>query len=314
MKILAGNGCPDLARRVSGILNVPMLRAEVRNFSDGEIKVEIFEHIRGEDIYVIQSTCSPVNDNLMELLIMADAARRSDARSIIAVIPYYGYARQDRRPKTSRTPITSRLVADMIQSAGYERVITVDLHSGQQQGFFTIPVIGMSAFPIIVADIFRRYESPMLVSPDAGGVERVRIVAKQCNNADLAIIDKRRPKANDSIVMNIIGDVQDRDCIIVDDMVDTAGTLCKGAKGLKDAGAKKIVAYCTHPVLSGYAVHNIVNSVIDELVVADTIPLNDIARMDGGEKIRVLSISSLLAETILRLDQHKSVGAIYIDD
>lgn len=314
MRIISGNGCPDLARQISRRLNTSIVNAEVSHFSDGEIKVEIFEHIRGEDVYIIQSTCSPVNDNVMELLIMADAARRSDARSLTAVIPYYGYARQDRRPKTSRTPITSRLVADMIQNAGFERVVTVDLHSGQQQGFFTIPVIGISAFPIIVADIFRRYRGCVMVSPDAGGVERVRTVAKQLDNADLAIIDKRRPKANVSAVMNIIGDVEGRDCILVDDMVDTAGTLCKGAKGLKERGAARVVAYCTHPVLSGYAIHNIMNSVIDELVVADTIPLSDIARIDASEKIRVLSVSSLLSETINRLDQKESVGAIYVDD
>jgi len=286
---------------------------DIERFSDGEIRCEINEHVREDNIHIIQSTCAPTNDSLMELLIMADAFRRSAAKKIVAVVPYYGYARQDRRPQYSRTPVTSRLVADMIQTAGIDQMIVVDLHSEQQQGFFTIPTTNVSATPIIVGDIYRKYKNDMdniiVVSPDTGGVARARMMAKHIGDADLAIIDKRRPKANESQVMNMIGDVEGKLCVIVDDLIDTAGTLCKAAEALKERGAKTVVAYATHAVFSGAAYDNITDSVLDEVVVTDTIPLSATQSCD---KVRVISIASLIAETMKRINDGRSVSEIYV--
>lgn len=315
--IFTGNSNPQLAKRIATLFNQEIGIADVETFSDGEIRVECFEHVRGTDAFIIQSTCFPCNDNLMELLILADALKRSDVRKITAVIPYYGYARQDRRPDHTRTPITSRLVADMIQAAGIDQVIMVDLHSGQQQGFFKMPVINISAGPEIVRDIWNNYATSIkditIVSPDTGGVVRARAVAKQIDDADLAIVDKRRPKANESQVMNIIGDVAGRTCIIVDDMIDTAGTLCKAAAALKKEGAAKVVAYATHGVLSGAAFNNIAESDIDEVVVTNTIPLGicQKVQLDITPKIRVLCIADLIAETITRISHNRSVSEMY---
>lgn len=315
--IFTGNSNPQLAKRIATLFNQEIGIADVETFSDGEIRVECFEHVRGTDAFIIQSTCFPCNDNLMELLILADALKRSDVRKITAVIPYYGYARQDRRPDHTRTPITSRLVADMIQAAGIDQVIMVDLHSGQQQGFFKMPVINISAGPEIVRDIWDNYATSIkditIVSPDTGGVVRARAVAKQIDDADLAIVDKRRPKANESQVMNIIGDVAGRTCIIVDDMIDTAGTLCKAAAALKKEGAAKVVAYATHGVLSGAAFDNIAESDIDEVVVTNTIPLGicQKVQLDITPKIRVICIADLIAETITRISHNRSVSEMY---
>ena len=312
-KIFAGNANIKLATKIAKSLNTSLGKVEVDKFSDKEIRVEIAEPIRLQTIFIIQPTCAPVNDNLMEFLIMADAARRSAPQKIIGVMPYYGYARQDRRPAYTRTPVTSRLVADMIQIAGVDQLIIVDLHSEQQQGFFTIPVTIISAAPIIVGDIWRKHQrninNIVIVSPDTGGVARARSIAKQVNDADLAIIDKRRPKANVSQVMNVIGDVEGRDCIIVDDMIDTAGTLVKAAAALKEKGANSVIAYATHPVFSGSAFENINNSELDEVVVTDTIPLPS---DKSSDKIRVISIASLLAETMRRINNGKSVSEIYM--
>jgi len=311
-KLFTGNANPVLAQRIASSLYMQLGKIEVEHFSDGEIRVEIDEPVRGETVYIIQSTCAPTNDNLMELIIMADAFRRSAAKKIVAVIPYYGYSRQDRRPDYTRTPITSRLVADMIQVAGIDQVMVVDIHSGQQQGFFTIPVINVSAGPEIVGDIWKTYGSKkdniVIVSPDTGGVVRARSIAKQLDDAELAIVDKRRPKANVSQVMNVIGDVEGKVCIIVDDMIDTAGTLCKAAAALKDRGAEKVVAYATHPVFSGKAYDNINRSVLDEVVVADTIPVEE----NVSPKIRMISTSSILAETMYRYHNGKSISEIYV--
>lgn len=310
-KMFTGNANKQLAQNIARELNVPLGKMDIERFSDGEIRVEINEHVRSHHIMLIQSTCAPTNDNLMELLIMVDAFRRSAVKSITAVIPYYGYSRQDRRPDYTRTPVTSRLVADMIEAAGVDQVIMVDIHSGQQQGFFHIPVVNISASPEIVGDIWRRSDcdpnDTMIVSPDTGGVARARTIAKQVGDAQLAIIDKRRPEANKSEVMNVIGDVQGKCCIVVDDMIDTAGTLCKGAKALKERGAARVVAYATHGVFSGNAYKNIAESDLDEVVVTDTIPITT----DLGDKIRVVSVSGLIAETLRRIRTKESISAIY---
>lgn len=312
-KIFAGNANPKLAKDIAKALYVRLGHVDVDTFSDKEIRIELDEVVRLQTVFIVQPTCAPANDNLMQLLIMADALKRSAASKIVGVVPYYGYARQDRRPAYSRTPITSRLVADMIQVAGINQLIIVDLHSDQQQGFFTIPVTNISAAPIIVGDIWRKYQrdinNVVIVSPDTGGVARARKIAKQVSDADLAIVDKRRPKANVSEVMNVIGDVDGRDCIIVDDMIDTAGTLAKAAAALKERGATSVIAYATHPVFSGNAYQNIDNSVLDEVIVTDTIPLSSTEKSD---KIRVISIASLLAETMRRINNGKSVSEIYV--
>ncbi len=284
--------------------------AEVGRFSDGEIAVEIKDNVRGKDVFVIQPTCSPTNDNLMELMILSDCLQRASAGRITAVIPYFGYARQDRRVRSSRVPITAKVVADMLGSAGINRVLTIDLHADQIQGFFEIPVDNIYASPVLLLDIERqRYDDLMIVSPDVGGVVRARAMAKQLDDADLAIIDKRRPQANESEVMHIIGDVDGRTCLLVDDIVDTAGTLCAAAAALKENGAKKVVAYCTHPVLSGAAMANVTNSPLDELVVTDTIPLS--AEAEASKKIRQLSIADELAESIRRISNEESLSALF---
>lgn len=312
MMVFTGNANPRLAQEVVSELNIPLGKAHVGRFSDGEVMVEIMENVRGRDVFIIQPTCVPTNDNLMELLVMADALRRASADRVSAVIPYFGYARQDRRPRSARVPITAKVVANMISSVRVDRVLTVDLHADQIQGFFDMPVDNVYASPVLLGDVWQqKYPNLMVVSPDVGGVVRARALAKRLDDADLAIIDKRRPRANESQVMHIIGDVRDRTCVIIDDLVDTAGTLCQAAKALKDHGAAKVVAYCTHPVLSGPAVDNISKSQLDELVVTDTIPLRDNAR--DCTKIRQLSIASLLAETIRRINKAESVSSLFMD-
>ncbi|MBZ2188593.1 ribose-phosphate pyrophosphokinase [Alcanivorax sp. JB21] len=308
--VFTGNANPELAQAMVRQLNIPLGAADVGTFSDGEVAIDIHENVRGKDVFIVQSTCNPTNNNLMEILVMADALRRSSAGRITAVIPYFGYARQDRRVRSARVPITAKVVADMITAVGVDRVVTVDLHADQIQGFFDIPVDNVYATPLIVADIERQnYEDMMVVSPDVGGVVRARALAKQLNDADLAIIDKRRPKANESQVMHIIGEVEGRSCVLVDDMVDTAGTLCKAAKALKEHGATQVVAYCTHPVLSGAAIANIKDSELDQLIVTDTIPLSAAARDCG--RIRVLSLAPMLAETIRRVNNEESLSAMF---
>ncbi|MGB1702458.1 MAG: ribose-phosphate diphosphokinase [Cycloclasticus sp.] len=310
--VFAGNANMALAKDVVRHLNISLGRASVEIFSDGEVMVEIGENVRGKEVFVIQPTCAPTNNHLMELLVMIDALKRACASRITAVIPYYGYARQDRRPRSARVPITSKLVAKMIDTAGADHVLTVDLHADQIQGFFDIPVDNVYASPLLLSDIWRRKtENLMIVSPDVGGVVRARAIAKRLDDADLAIIDKRRPKANVSQVMNIIGDVSGRECVIVDDLVDTAGTLCLAAKALKENGAISVKAYCTHPVLSGKAIDNISNSVLDELVVTDTIPLSESAL--ACDRVRQLSIAEMLAETIRRMVDGDSVSSLYVD-
>jgi len=310
--VFTGNANRSLAKDIVRYLNMRLGRASVEIFSDGEVMVEIGENVRGKDVFIIQPTCAPTNNNVMELLVMIDALKRACANRITAVIPYYGYARQDRRPRSARVPITSKLVAKMIDTAGADHVLTVDLHADQIQGFFDIPVDNVYASPLLLSDIWRRKtENLMIVSPDVGGVVRARAIAKRLDDADLAIIDKRRPKANVSQVMNIIGDVSGRECVIVDDLVDTAGTLCLAAKALKENGAISVKAYCTHPVLSGKAMVNISSSVLDELVVTDTIPLNEEAL--ASDKIRQLSIAEMLAETIRRMVEGDSVSSLYVD-
>jgi ribose-phosphate pyrophosphokinase len=310
--VFAGNANRPLADDIARHLNINLGRAVVEIFSDGEVMVEIGENVRGKEAYVIQPTCAPTNNNIMELLVIIDALKRACASRITAVIPYYGYARQDRRPRSARVPITSKLVAKMIETAGADHVLTVDLHADQIQGFFDIPVDNVYASPLLLSDIWqRKTDNLMIVSPDVGGVVRARALAKRLDDADLAIIDKRRPKPNESQVMNIIGDVNGRECVIVDDLVDTAGTLCLAAKALKENGALSVKAYCTHPVLSGKAIDNISNSVLDELVVTDTIPLQENA-MDCT-KIRQLSIAEMLAETIRRMVDGDSVSSLYVD-
>jgi ribose-phosphate pyrophosphokinase len=308
--IFTGNAIPDLAQQVSDKLHIPLGQAEVKKFSDGEIAVEINENVRGADVFIIQSTCAPTNDNLMELMVMSDALRRASAGRVTAVVPYFGYARQDRRVRSSRVPISAKVVADMMTGVGVDRVLTVDLHAEQIQGFFDVPVDNVYGSPVLLDDIStQNYENMVVVSPDIGGVVRARAVAKQLNDCDLAIIDKRRPQANEAQVMHIIGEVAGRTCIIVDDMVDTAGTLCKAAEALKDHGAKKVVAYCTHPVLSGRAMENIKSSALDELVVTDTIPLSEEAKKLGC--IRQLSMSDLLAKSIRRVSNEESISALF---
>lgn len=310
--IITGNSNISLAKKVAKGLDTKLGKIDVSKFSDMEINVEIGESIREQHIYILQSTSSPVNDHLMEFLIMADAAKRSAACKIVGVVPYYGYSRQDRRPAYSRASVTSRLVADMMQVAGIQQLIVVDLHSEQQQGFFNIPVTNISAAPIIIGDIWKRHHSSIndivVVSPDTGGVARARKIAEQINDADLAIIDKRRPEANVAEVMNVIGDVEGKTCIIVDDMIDTAGTLLKGATALKEKGANKVIAYATHPVFSGNAHENIENSVLDAVIVTDTIPL----AKNASKKIRVISMSGLIAETLRRINNGQSVSEIYV--
>lgn len=308
--VFTGNANPELAQAMVRQLNIPLGAAAVGTFRDGEVSVEIHENVRGKDVFIVQPTCRPTNDNLMEVLVMADAIRRSSASRITAVIPYFGYARQDRRVRSARVPITAKVVADMITAAGIDRVVTVDLHADQIQGFFDIPVDNVYATPLFVADIERKnYIDPMVVSPDVGGVVRARALAKQLNDTDLAIIDKRRAKANESQVMHIIGEVKGRTCILVDDMVDTAGTLCQAADALKERGAHQVVAYCTHPILSGPAIENICNSSLDEMVVTDTIPLSDAAR--NCPKIRSLSLAPMMAETIRRVNNEESLSAMF---
>ncbi len=310
MMIFSGNSNPELARKVVDYLHIPLGKAHVGRFSDGEIMVELNENVRGKDVFIIQSTCAPTNDNLMELLVMADALRRASAARITAVVPYFGYARQDRRVRSARVPITAKVVADMISGVGVDRVLTVDLHADQIQGFFHIPVDNVYGSPVLVEDIqSRQAEQIVVVSPDVGGVVRARAVAKALNDADLAIVDKRRPEPGMSQVMNLIGDVEGRTCIIVDDMVDTAGTLAKAADALKDFGASKVLAYSTHPVLSGRAVDNLRNSQLDKLTVLDTIPLNEDARK--CDKIRQLSLAPLLAEAMRRVSNEESISAMF---
>ena len=312
MMVFSGNAHPELTAEIASYLSIPLGKAVAGQFSDGEVMVEIQENVRGRDVFVVQPTSEPTNDNLMELLVMVDALRWASAHRITAVLPYFGYARQDRRPRSARVPITARLVAKMIGAAGADRVLTMDLHADQIQGFFDIPVDNVYASPILLGDIWRqKYDNLVVVSPDVGGVVRARAIAKRLDDADLAIIDKRRPKANVAQVMNIIGDVEGRSCVVVDDLVDTAGTLCKAAGALKEAGAAKVVAYCTHAVLSGPAISNITASQLDELVVSNTIPLRPDARESG--KIRQLSIAGLLAETIRRVSNEESVSSLFVD-
>jgi ribose-phosphate pyrophosphokinase len=310
MMLFTGNANLPLAQAISETLNVPLGKAKVGTFSDGECQVEILENVRGADAYIVQSTCAPSNDNLMELMLLADALRRASVNSITAVIPYFGYARQDRRVRSARVPITAKVVADMLATVGISRVVTVDLHADQIQGFFYMPVDNVYASPILLADLEASdHQNLMVVSPDVGGVVRARAIAKRLNDADLAIIDKRRPRPNESQVMNILGDVSGKSCIIVDDIVDTAGTLCMAAQALKDSGATKVSAYCTHPVLSGPAVTNIQNSVLDELVVTDTLLLNDAAK--ACRKIRQISLAGLLSESIRRINGAESLSSMF---
>ena len=310
MMVFTGNANPALARKVADRLYLGMGNAAVAKFSDGEITVELNENVRGKDVFVIQSTCHPTNDNIIELLLMIDALRRASAGRITAVVPYFGYARQDRRVRSARVPISAKVVADTMVGVGVDRVLTVDLHAEQIQGFFTVPVDNVYASSILNADIVRcDYENLIVVSPDIGGVVRARAIAKQLDDADLAIIDKRRPRANEAEVMNLIGDVEGRIAILVDDMVDTAGTLCTAANALKERGALKVVSYCTHAVLSGKALENIKHSQLDELVVTDTIPLSAEALAIG--KIRQLTIADLLAESIRRVSNEESISALF---
>ena len=311
--VFAGNANPALAKAVCRELGVRAGKALVGKFSDGEVQVEIEENVRGQDVFVIQPTCAPSADNLVELLVLIDALKRASATSVTAVVPYFGYARQDRRPRSARVPITAKVAAQMFSTVHADRVLTVDLHADQIQGFFDIPVDHVYASPLLLADIWRACgtDNVIVVSPDVGGVVRARAIAKRLDDADLAIIDKRRPKANVATVMNIIGDVAGKTCVLVDDIVDTAGTLCAAAGALKGQGATRVVAYCTHPVLSGAAIDNISKSQLDELVVTDTIPLTDAARACG--RIRQLSVAELLAETIRRIAFGESVSSLYVD-
>ena len=312
MALFSGNAHPELAHDIARALHVPLARAHVGRFSDGEINVEILENIRGRETFIIQPTCPPASENLMELLVMVDAVRRASAARITAVIPYFGFARQDRRPRASRVPITAKLVAKLIATAGVDRVLTVDLHADQIQGFFDIAVDNVYASPLLLGDVWKqKYNDMVVVSPDVGGVVRARALAKRLDDADLVIIDKRRARANQSEVMNIIGEVEHKNCILIDDMVDTAGTLCHAAGALKDRGAVSVAAYITHPVLSGPAVSRVASSALDELVVTDTIPLNEEAR--ACTRIRQLSTAELLAETMRRISDEESVSSLYVD-
>lgn len=311
MAVFTGNANPELAAEIVRHLGIPIGRAQVGRFSDGEVMVELMENVRGKDVFVIQSTCNPSNDNLMELLILMDAAHRSSAARVTAVIPYFGYARQDRRPRTARVAISAKLVASMISVAGANRVLTMDLHADQIQGFFDIPTDNIYASPVLLGDLWKQEPDDLLVvSPDVGGVLRARAMAKHLG-ADLAIIDKRRPKANEAKVMHIIGEVDARCCVLMDDMVDTAITLCEAASALKESGAKRVLAYCTHPVLSGSAVQRISDSELDEVVVTNTIPLRDDAK--ACPKIRQLSLAELLAESMRRIADEDSVSTLFMD-
>jgi ribose-phosphate pyrophosphokinase len=312
MAVFTGNANPQLAHDIVRHLMVPLGRAASSSFSDGESTVELLENVRGRDVFIVQPTSPPANDHLMELLVMVDACRRASAARITAVMPYFGYARQDRRPRAMRVPITAKLVANMIASAGVDRVLTVDLHADQITGFFDIPVDNVYASPVLLGDAWKqKYDNLVVVSPDVGGVVRARALAKRLDDADLAIIDKRRPRANESEVMNIIGEVAGKSCVLIDDLVDTAGTLCHAATALKDAGASKVLAYITHAVLSGPAIERISTSALDELVVTDTIPLREEAK--NCPKIRQLSVAGLLAETMRRIRDEESVSSLYID-
>ena len=312
LALFTGNANPALAHDIARHLQQPVGRASVGRFSDGEVNIEIMENVRGRDVFIVQPTSPPANDHLIELLVMVDACRRASAARITAVVPYFGYARQDRRPRATRSAITAKLVADMISNSGVDRLLTLDLHSDQIQGFFAIPVDNVYGSPVLLGEVWRqRYPNLIVVSPDVGGVVRARAIAKRLDDADLAIIDKRRPRPNESKIMNIIGEVDGKTCVIIDDMVDTAGTLCVAAKALKDEGALKVVAYITHAVLSGGAVERIATSSLDELVVTDTVPLSEAARQ--CPRIRQLSVASLLAETIRRIRDEESVSSLYID-
>ncbi|HWQ95460.1 MAG TPA: ribose-phosphate diphosphokinase [Gammaproteobacteria bacterium] len=312
MVVFSGNANRPLAENVVSYLNMSLGKATVGRFSDGEVMVEIMENVRGKDVFIVQPTCAPTNDNLMELLVMVDALRRASAYRITAVIPYFGYSRQDRRPRSARVPITAKVVANMIESVGANRVLTVDLHADQIQGFFDVPVDNVYASPILLGNIWKhKYDNLIVVSPDVGGVVRARAIAKNLDDAELAIIDKRRPQPNEAKVMNVIGDVEGRTCVLVDDLVDTAGTLCEAARALKEHGAVRVVAYCTHPVLSGPAVENINASELDQLVVTDTIPLRAEAR--GCPRIRQISIAEMLAETMRRISKEESISSLYMD-
>lgn len=310
MAIFSGTAHPQLAQTVADHLHIPLSQADIARFSDGEIAIEIKENVRGKDVFILQPTCAPTNDNLMEVVLLADALRRSSAGRITAVIPYFGYARQDRRSRSARVPISAKVVADMLSISGIDRVMVVDLHADQIQGFFDVPVDNLYGTPVLLSDLKQQnYDNLMVVSPDVGGVVRARAMAKLLGDTDLAIIDKRRQKANESEVMHIIGDVADRDCVIIDDIVDTAGTLCKAADALKAKGARRVVGYITHPVLSGKAIDNISNSALDEIVVTDTIPLSDAAR--ACPKVRQISIASLLAESLRRINNEESISALF---
>ena len=312
LMVFTGNANPELAKKMAQHLDMPLGIASVSEFSDGEISVEIGENVRGKDVFIVQPTCAPTNDNLMELMVMIDAIKRASSERVTAVIPYYGYARQDRRVRSQRVPITAKVVANMLTSVGVDRVLTIDLHADQIQGFFECLVDNVYASPILMGDIWKqKYPDMIVVSPDVGGVVRARAIAKQLDDADLAIIDKRRPQANQAQVMNIIGEVEGKTCIIVDDMVDTAGTLCQAAGALKEEGAKGVFAYCTHPVLSGKAIENIESSAMDEMVVTDTIPLSEEAA--ACTRIRQVSVAGLLAETIRRVHAEESVSSLYMD-
>ncbi len=312
MMIFSGNANKPLANDIAARLNTPLGKIHVDHFSDGETCVEVMENVRGRDVFIIQPTSTPVNEHLMELMVMIDAMRRASAERVTAVIPYFGYSRQDRKPRSARVPITAKVVANMLSSVHLDRLLTVDLHADQIQGFFDLPLDNVYASPILLADVWQQgYPNLLVVSPDVGGVVRARALAKRLGDADLAIIDKRRPKANQSEVMNIIGEVEGMNCVIVDDLVDTAGTLCKAAAALMDAGAESVAAYCTHPVLSGKAIVNIDNSVLNELVVTNTIELSEEAKQ--CTRIRQVSIATMLAETIRRIHDEESVSEMYID-
>ncbi|QCI24266.1 ribose-phosphate pyrophosphokinase [Buchnera aphidicola (Muscaphis stroyani)] len=310
MKLFAGNSIPKLAKFIANRLYISLGSAAVGRFSDGEVSVQINENVRGSDVFIIQSTCFPTNDNIMELVVMVDALRRASAGRITAVIPYFGYARQDRRVRSSRVPITAKVVADFLSSIGVDRVLTVDLHAEQIQGFFDVPVDNVFGSLILLEDMLQReLKNPIVVSPDIGGVVRARAIAKLLYDTDMAIIDKRRPRANVSQIMNIIGDVANRDCILVDDMIDTGGTLCKAAEALKERGAKRVFAYATHPIFSGKAPINLKNSVIDEVVVCDTIPLSE--KIESLSNVRTLTLSGMLAEAIRRISNEESISAMF---
>lgn len=311
IKLFAGNATPELAKRIAERLYISLGDATVGRFSDGEIQVQINENVRGGDIFIVQSTCAPTNDNLMELAVMVDALRRASAGRITAVIPYFGYARQDRRVRSARVPITAKVVADFLSSVGVDRVLTCDLHAEQIQGFFDVPVDNVFGSPVLLDDILKKTDlvNPIVVSPDIGGVVRARAIAKLLNDADMAIIDKRRPKANVAQVMHIIGDVSDRDCILVDDMIDTGGTLVKAAEALKERGARRVFAYATHAVFSGSAAKNLANEALDEVIITDTIPLS--AEIRALNKVRQLTLSGMLAEAIRRISNEESISAMF---